>query len=129
MKAPARIIASLLPFLPAVFLTICFFSATAPAQPPFRWAVQAGGAFDDFSRGIAVDASGNSYVTGSFHDVAVFGDIMLTSTGGYDIFCAKYDSKGKVLWGNQEGGQNFDDFGTAHRPRSGGNLFGTAGVS
>src|SRR5438270_12385982 len=112
MKALARIIASVSPFSHAVLLAISFCSATATAQPPpFRWAVQAGGTFDDFSRGIAVDASGNSYVTGSFHDVAVFGDITLTSTGGYDIFVVKYDSSGKVLWANQAGGSNFDDDG------------------
>src|SRR5437764_11653492 len=126
MKAPTRIIASLLAFSPAVVLTISFSSAIATAQPsPFRWAVQAGGTFDDFSRGIAVDASGNSYVTGSFHDLAVFGDVTLTSTGGYDIFVAKYDSTGKVLWANQAGGSNFDDHGLAIALDGAGNCYVT----
>src|SRR6266571_827362 len=129
MKALPRIIASL-SFSPAIFLTICFFSATATAQPPpFRWAVQAGGAFDDFSRGIAVDSSGNSYVTGSFHDVAVFGDFMLTSSGGYDVFVAKYDSMGKVLWANQAGGSNFDDYGLAIALDAAGNCYVTGAFS
>src|SRR5258707_9013310 len=108
MKAPTRIIASLLAFSPAVVLTISFSSAIATAQPPpFRWAVQAGGTFDDFSRGIAVDSSGNSYVTGSFHDVAVFGDFMLTSSGGFRIFFAQLPHPGKNLWGNTRGGREF----------------------
>src|SRR6266853_1971178 len=130
MKAPTRIIASLLTFSPAVALTISFSSAIATAQPPpFRWAVQAGGTFDDFSRGIAVDSSGSSYVTVSFHDVAVFGDFMLTSTGGYDVFVAKYDSMGKVLWANQAGGSNFDDYGLAIALDAAGNCYVTGAFS
>jgi hypothetical protein len=106
------------------------FSETAKAQPPpFRWAVQAGGAFDDFSRGAAVDASGNVYVTGAFHDVASFGDTNLISSGGYDIFVAKYDNAGHLLWANQAGGPNFDDYGLAIAVDTAGNCYVTGAFS
>ena len=38
---------------------------------------------------IAVDANGNSYVTGCFRGSATFGTTTLISSGGYDIFVAK----------------------------------------
>src|SRR2546422_856027 len=97
-----------------LFLALFSLLATAHAQsPPFRWAARAGSAFDDYSRGIAVDAAGNSYVTGSFHDVVAFGSTNLTSSGGYDIFVAKYDNAGNVLWAQQAGSSLYDDVGLA----------------
>ena len=41
------------------------------------------------SYGIAVDASGNNYVTGFFYRTATFGPTTLTSSGSADIFVAK----------------------------------------
>ena len=76
---------------PAIMASLFSLPETNHAQPPpFRWVAQAGGAFDDFSRGIAVDAAGNSYVTGAFHDVAGFGDKSESCSrgqfeGGYGI--------------------------------------------
>src|SRR2546427_3355375 len=95
------------------FLLFSFsFLASLEAQtPPFRWAARAGSTFDDYSRGIAVDAAGNSYVTGSFHDVVAFGSTNLTSSGGFDIFVAKYDNAGNVLWAQQAGSSLYDDVG------------------
>ncbi len=58
----------------------------------FIWAKQAGGADYDWGRAVAVDSSGNCYVTGYFQGCASFGAISLTSIGGYDIFVAKISS-------------------------------------
>jgi len=83
------------------------------------WATKAGGAGLDGSRGIAVDGAGNSYATGYFSGDATFGSgeanqTDLSSTGSYDIFVAKYDRSGSLLWATQAGGNaNLGDFGVS----------------
>jgi hypothetical protein len=62
------------------------------------WATRAGGMISsDAGKGIAVDATGNSVVTGFFYKIATFGadepnETMLTSAGREDIFVAKFNS-------------------------------------
>jgi len=70
----------------------------------FEWVKQAGGTHNDIGYGISVDASGNSYVIGSFTATATFGTMVLTSLGDYDIFVAKYDANGNLLWVEQARG-------------------------
>jgi gliding motility-associated-like protein len=71
------------------------------------WAKQVGGPGYDVARGIAIDAAGNSYMTGTYSGQAYFGDFTLESTGSADrdIFIAKFDPQGKVLWARQIGGK------------------------
>lgn len=62
------------------------------------WAVRAGGGSDDNGIGVAVDTSGNAYVTGYFDGSATFYgtnafSISKTATG-YDTFIAKYNTNG-----------------------------------
>jgi hypothetical protein len=76
--------------------------------PEFEWAVRAGGTEADAASRIAVDASGNSYITGIFRGTATFGTTNLTSSGSTDIFIAKYDASGNVLWAKQAGGTVID---------------------
>lgn len=47
--------------------------------------------------GMVVDASGNSYVTGSLSGTVSFGNITLTSSG-QSIFIAKLNTNGQFLW-------------------------------
>jgi|GEM_PF-760381 len=56
----------------------------------------------------AIDASGNVYIAGSFKNTITIGTTVLTSAGGYDIYLAKYDAKGKVLWAKRAGGVDDD---------------------
>ena len=73
------------------------------------WAKRAGGTSSDGGRGIATDGAGNSYVSGRFSGTATFGlgeanQTTLTSAGGPDIFVAKYDPSGALIWAKRAGG-------------------------
>lgn len=61
---------------------------------------------------IAVDTTGNVYVTGGFRGTKPFGPITATSFGGRDIFVLKYDSSGNQLWLKTVGGL-LDDRGNS----------------
>jgi hypothetical protein len=84
------------------------FVAKLDSSGNWLWAKKAGGTSWDHGYGIAVDANGNSYVTGYFYGSATFGTTTLTSSGSYDIFVAKMDSNGNWLWVKQAGGTNED---------------------
>ena len=78
------------------------------------WAKSAGGTNEDKCNGISADASGNTYITGFFKSSAiVFGNDTLTNinyTGNVDdIFVAKYDSSGSVVWAKSIGGTGGDE--------------------
>ncbi|GAG02153.1 unnamed protein product, partial [marine sediment metagenome] len=57
---------------------------------------------------IAVDATGNIYITGNFSDTATFGSYTLSSAGLNDIFVAKLDANGNFLWVERAGGIAMD---------------------
>jgi hypothetical protein len=77
------------------------------ANGNYLWARKAGGK-DDFAFGITSDAQGNSLVTGYFQETGNFNGILLTSAGSGDIFIAKYDQDGSLLWVRQAGGDDLD---------------------
>lgn len=67
-----------------------------------------GGALEDLPKGIAVDATGASYVTGRMGQVLnitlIDGTIAtLTSKGDYDAFYVKLDAVGNALWAQSWG--------------------------
>ena len=77
------------------------------------WANRAGGTGRDLGRGIATTERGDSYVTGHFTGTATFGqdepnETTLTSAGRSDIFVAKYNRDGALLWAIQAGGTDID---------------------
>src|SRR5206468_4428938 len=65
----------------------------------------AGGSSDDYSYAIAADANANLYLAGNFYSAsAIFGGVTLTNAGAHDVFVAKYDTGGNVLWAKRAGG-------------------------
>lgn len=83
------------------------FVSKLNASGNFVWAKRMGGTGADVGTSIAIDASGNVYVTGTFQDTANFGagsTYSLSSAGGEDIFVAKLDAAGNVTWLKQMGG-------------------------
>ncbi len=59
---------------------------------------------------VAVDALGHCYLTGSFMGTTSFGATNLVSAGGSDMFLAKYDRTGALLWVTRQG-DAFNDSG------------------
>jgi Beta-propeller repeat len=70
------------------------------------WSIRAGDANAQDGSGIAVDASGNVLVTGSFSGTMTFGGAILTSAGADDAFVAKLDALGNPLWSKRFGDLN-----------------------
>jgi len=84
------------------------FVAKLDSSGGWLWAKGAGGADSDIGNALAVDNSGNVYLTGLFVGVAVLGSSTLTSVGDSDIFIAKLDTEGNWLWVKQAGGVSYD---------------------
>lgn len=56
---------------------------------------------------VATDATGNTYVAGTYSGVVRIGVYTLTGSQGYtDVFLAKYDSAGTVVWAVAAGGMS-----------------------
>ena len=71
------------------------------ASQTFSWAVQAGSAtLSDAAADLAIDASGNLYMTGDIQGSANFGSgiILTTPSTAPDIFVSKHNSSGQIQW-------------------------------
>ena len=93
-----------------ILLSLAFVSTTAIAfSQTYSWAIKdaAGGASTGYD--MATDASGNSYVTGYFGGTFTIGATTLTAAGGDDIFTAKLDPAGALLWLVSGGGTGNDE--------------------
>jgi len=87
----------------------CFVAKLAPSGN-WLWAIKVEGTGNSIGRGIALDGSGNAWVTGQFTRTATFGDHTLTASGNIwsDTFVAKLDPSGNWLWAVKAGGTDFD---------------------
>ncbi|UOK42815.1 MULTISPECIES: T9SS type A sorting domain-containing protein [Flavobacterium] len=88
------------------------FIAKYDSSGNYLWAKAIGGAYGDIGRSIALNNSGEVYVTGFFWQTADFdpsgATANLTSAGGSDAFVAKYDTNGNYLWAKAMGGASQD---------------------
>lgn len=71
------------------------------------WSGREGGMLYDQANAVAFDASANVYATGYFQHDAVFGNQTLQSAGDTDMYLAKYDASGKLLWA-RTGGSDYN---------------------
>nr|MBC8518269.1 hypothetical protein [Euryarchaeota archaeon] len=101
-----------------IFKAEIYASGRSSHQTNASWvidsAVSAGGTSSDEVFGIALDSSGNAYLTGYFRYSADFGNnIHLTSTSTDDIFVAKLSPIGNWMWAysllNETGGGSGKD--------------------
>lgn len=80
-------------------LGIDIFVAKYNSAGILQWVKQAGGAGAfNYGYGIAVDNSGNVYVTGYIAAATNFGGTVLTPIGNNDVFVAKYNNIGTFQW-------------------------------
>jgi hypothetical protein len=68
------------------------------------WVRLLGSSADDTARAVAVDAAGNSYIVG--HTSGTIGPV---SHGFVDVFLAKYDTLGNLVWTQQLGTSNREE--------------------
>src|SRR5687768_12653037 len=97
-------------------------SLTSQAQVSLNWTARYAGATNaqDSSRTIAVDATGNSYVTGTTDEGQVA-----------DIITIKYDSTGAPIWTNRWGAPGLIDYPTDIKvdPYGGVFVYGSEGLT
>ena len=68
------------------------------------WARSAGSSGAEEGWGPAFDAQGNVYFTGGFQETIDFGETQLESDGSINVFLAKYNAEGQLVWAEQAGG-------------------------
>jgi hypothetical protein len=108
-----------------------FVARLAPNGTTHRWSRQFGGpppfSFTDTATGVAVDAAGNTLLTGAVIDDINFGGGMLVKSGGSDPFLVKLSPTGTHVWSKRfaSGDQSYQrPGGVATGP---GNAVATAG--
>lgn len=77
----------------------------------WQWAKSGGGAVLDQGKKVCTDAAGNIYVAGEFSLSISIGSITISGNGNLDIFLAKYDPNGNVLWAKGIGGTGAENIG------------------
>ena len=82
-----------------------------------QWAKCVGGSSYEYGYGITTDNLGNVYITGAFESPSItFGSTTLTnankSGGTDDLFIAKYNSSGNLIWARSTGNSG-SEFGTS----------------
>lgn len=105
------------------------FISKLDASGNFQWAKQIGGTNTDVAYAIALDASGNIYLTGIFKATADFdpgsGVFNLTSSvNSFDAFIVKLSNAGNLIWAKKIGGGGID-FGSSIDVDGLGNVYTT----
>ena len=72
------------------------------------WAKNAGSTDGDQGKGVAIDNSGNVYITGHYFDTCNMGANILSHQGGEDWFIAKLDTNGNWVWSTELYGNHYD---------------------
>ncbi|MFC2088949.1 SBBP repeat-containing protein [Calditrichota bacterium] len=107
--------------------TTDIFVAKYNSSGEYQWAFNIGGTTGDNGISIAVDGSGNVYITGRFTGTNVdfdpgTGTHYLSSNGWDDIYFAKYNTNGEYQWAYSIGGSTYD-FGLSIDVDGSGNVY------
>ncbi len=101
----------------ALLIILLFYSLATPffsQAQNFVWAKHAGGNnnIDNYGAAIATDQYHNTVVTGTYSSGCNYGSSTLSGPGPHNIFLAKYDSSGNVIWLITMGGDSTDEAGS-----------------
>lgn len=90
-------------------LTLSFFiiQAISIAQIPGKF-LKYGGTQNDLSYGTCKGSGTSFYTSGYFSGTVTMGNSTLVSSGAEDMYIAKHDSSGQVIWARKAGGTNSD---------------------
>lgn len=102
----------------------------------YGWSASISGNGNDFARSVAVDDAGNAYVTGITKSTDLIdqnGD-PITITGLSDIFVAKFDTAGGLVYltnlgGDETGNAHIEEFGTSIDVDGNGRIYITGRVA
>ncbi|MEQ2006712.1 MAG: immunoglobulin domain-containing protein, partial [Limisphaerales bacterium] len=84
------------------------YIAKVSASGTVLWARKVGGTGDESGFGVAAVANGDVFFCGRFQNTANFGTTNLTASGVGDLFLARYDSNGNLIWARKAGGAGDD---------------------
>lgn len=101
------------------------FVAKYDAAGVHQWSQGFGSFAVDLAEDVAVDASGNVYITGRFSGNVDFGGGVLASAGGFDTFVAKYNTSGVHQWSKRFGDTGGSDEGLSIAVDPSGNVLVT----
>lgn len=110
------------------------FSSTGSRQ----WATYYGGSAEEYPGDIAIDNDANIYITGpttSTSDIATAGAYQSSLSGsGPNVYLARFNNGGKLLWGTYYGGNNGDWSNAINTVSPGiiyitGNTYSTSGIA
>jgi hypothetical protein len=96
------------------------FAAKLDSAGSLTWNTFLGGTLNDYGYGVAVDGSGNVYVSGSSYNT--WGSPVRAYTGNQDAFAAKLTSAGALTWNTFLGGSG-DDYGNGIAVDGTGNVY------
>ncbi len=90
-------------------LIVLIVTASAAGQSAFEWANVCGHPYYSETRSfLAPDPYGHLIMAGNFIDTAYFGSDYTVSKGQTDLFMARHDPEGGVMWLLSDGGSDYD---------------------
>lgn len=85
-----------------------WFIAKYDANGNLLWAKNYGSTLGDFAYGVTLDPSGRVIVCGEFSASMTVEGTTVTSAGSSDVFVAKYETDGTLIWIKRAGGNGAD---------------------
>ncbi len=92
----------------SLLVILCTTLQAQEEQKIWHWMQQLGGPGWDMPNGIAIDSKDNVYIAGGFTEALQGSKKAIKSEGNRDVYVARFNSKGKLQWLWQAGGEKLD---------------------
>jgi len=87
-----------------LFIFLFWLSPNISTAQTWAWVQQLGSSSNESIAGLVIDEQENIYITGNFFNELTLGNATLNVKGESDIYIAKLDPNGEVLWAKSAGG-------------------------